>query len=149
MNTIELFVISGELKCGLVDRSYQHIVRSRRQPWHGPQYFEDACELVTCVRKYLKNELVLFCEAIMLTAKDLSTLAPIDSCARALSELLDDIVMLHADEPDGSFTRGIADITKLFEQLVHLMRESLTIINGLSQPPVDLRQLGVLMLSAA
>jgi hypothetical protein len=127
MKPIEFYVMSGELKCDLVDETYQLFLQRLRQPIQSAKLFEDARGLLSCVSKYLENELSLFVEALARTSTDHSQLS---RRAHVLRELLEDIVMLHADEPDGSFLRGLGVIAKAFQQLVSSMRATL---HGLSE----------------
>ncbi|MBY0549736.1 MAG: hypothetical protein K2W95_20850 [Candidatus Obscuribacterales bacterium] len=149
MNNLEMFVISGELKRSLVARSCRTSNASAREPWKVPKHFADSCDLLRCVRTYLDNEFFLFREAAMLTLSDLSILDRIESCASSLDGLLDDIVMLHSDEPDGSFAIGIDVISECFDRLLRMVRDSLALVTQEDAQPSDIKQLQVLMLYAA
>lgn len=90
----------------------------------------------------------MFIEALG-ASKDLSLLEQIVGCTRTLNELLDDTVMMHVDEPDGSFARSIRDVSLSFHQLVRLMRQCLSAMYDITDQSLDLSHLQVVMPSAA
>lgn len=149
MNTFEMFVIQGELACGAVNGIHRNIMNCRHEFWHGTNYYREACDILTCIRQFLKNELTLFIESLELTAECRLLSAQLTACAVSLDERLDDIVMLHVDEPDGAFASAMETILKLFEQLVGLMRDCLPGLSGLADRTVDVRHLQVIMRNAA
>lgn len=149
MNTIEMFVIQGELACAVSKGLYQHFIQSQRPTWHGSSQFADACHFLSAIRSYVNNERLLYVESLVGTTGDGPLVAQINERSRAVDELLDDIVMLHVDEPDGSFSIAMGELLSSFEQLVGLMRESLTLMPGRSEETLDVRHLQVLMRSAA
>ncbi len=149
MNTIEMFVIQGELACAASRGLHQHFMQSQSTMWQGSSHFADACHFLSCIRSYINNERQLYVEALIGAVGDGPLVAQINERARAVDELLDDIVMLHVDEPDGSFFRGMSELLSSFEQLVTLMRDSLPSLAGQSEETLDVRHLQVLLRNAA
>jgi hypothetical protein len=149
MNTLEMFVRQGELTYELSRGLCHCIVNSRREPWQGPRYFVDACDLLNCIRGFIENERTLFVEALANAGEQMSLAQKIDSSAHSIGARLDDLVMMHVDEPDGSFARGIAELVQSFESLVRLMRESLQVMRVEGVESLDLRHLQVLLRRAA
>jgi len=128
VDTLQIFVKQGNLTAELCYQLRKRIVNAKHQRLFAPSYFADVTKLLIRIRSFLKNERVIFVEALARTSADRSMLKSINNCANRLSELLDDLVMLHVNEPDGSFLRGLSDLTKEFESLVGLMGGSLAFL---------------------
>jgi len=92
----------------------------------GASYFDNAVRLLDRIRDFLDDELVLFREELVSVGNRTLVSVRLSDSARKLDEMLEDIVMLHVDEPDGSFARSLAQLISTFEAVVQLMRDSLS-----------------------
>jgi len=149
MDTLQIFVKQGNLTAELCHQLLKRIVKARRQRLFAPCYFADVTKLLIRIRSFLKNERVLFVQALTRTNADRSILTKINNCANSLNELLDDLVMLHVNEPDGSFLLGLSDLTKEFENLVGLMGRNLAFLIEHGSEISDRQALQVLLPQAA
>ncbi len=149
LNCLEIIVRQGELAARQNWNIYCHAVSAEAALNGEHKGFAAAVHLLDTINRFLQTERVLFAEALSEHAGNRGIVLRINVHAQHVEDLLEELVMLHVDEPDGAFARGIARLLRAFDELIEIMQQCLSRMSSAELSYLDSRYLGALMRQSA
>lgn len=145
LNCLEIIVRQGELTAKQNWKIYSRTALVESEDNGEYRGFMAAVHLLDSIRKFLELERILFVDAIADKEESEAVVKRINGRAQYVEDQLDELVMIHVDEPDGSFTRGIVRLLEGFDDLITIMHETLTKMTRGELKVVDGRYLDALV----
>ncbi|HMX46036.1 MAG TPA: hypothetical protein PLC15_21680 [Candidatus Obscuribacter sp.] len=145
LNCLEIIVRQGELAARQNWNIYCHALRAEVNATGEHKSFTAAVHLLDTVNRFLQTERTLFVEALSQQNGNRGVVLRITAHAQNVEERLEELVMMHVDEPDGAFTRGIVRLLRSFDELIEVMHESLSRMSAAELSYLDGRYLCALM----
>ncbi|MBI1270814.1 hypothetical protein GC174_10310 [bacterium] len=122
MNDMTYILKRGERLCNTSRQNFSlHL--TRKQPYI--KRFTVTVNILDSIRIYIKNEVAMFLEELKLCGAGFASIDSIKRAGKNVTDILEDLFMLHFDEPDGSFLEGFAAIMEAYDNLLSVMRKSL------------------------
>ncbi len=149
LNCLEIIVKQGELAARQNWNIYCHAENAETTADGEYKGFTAAVHLLDTVNRFLQTERVLFAEALSEQPANRGAVLRINAHAARVEQQLEELVMMHVDEPDGAFTRGIVRLLRSFDELIEVMREALGRMSAAELTYLDGRYLCALMRHSA